>query len=71
MMHGMTARFCYTCQRNTPHLIVEDNDVRVKLYVCVNHDHITVARRANVLHRVETPVLQQMPIYHEYSCGAD
>lgn len=73
MIHGLTARFCYTCNRTTPNLIVEDSDVGVKVYVCVVHNHVTVGRKAEtVSYRVQSQViLEQMPVYDEKARGAD
>lgn len=38
--HGMTARFCYHCQAQTAHLIVESHDTHIKAYICLRHNEL-------------------------------
>lgn len=47
-VHGMTGRRCEICERNTPHLIVEDKDTGVKLYLCVNHTEAQALQQGQI-----------------------
>jgi len=38
--HGMTGRWCYHCQAQTTHLIVESLDTHVKAYICLRHNEL-------------------------------
>jgi len=71
MMHGITARYCHQCERNTPHLIVENNDAGVKIYICVVHNHVTIGGQHDDAHRVEKKILLQVSVQDDPFGGAD